>query len=154
MKPNWRSSLANLWQDDRSTMWRLMVVGGLGIGLVAWGSWGAAGARATTSPAASGAATVGRGLGAQEVQMDQQVADLVAAIPGSGTVHVAVSLAAGSETEFASHSASERVVAPEVQGVVVVASGAGAPAVRQEITAAVETLLQVSAYQVVVLPDQ
>ncbi len=153
MKPNWRSSLANLWQDDRSTMWRLMAVGGLGVALVAWGSWGAAGARATPPPPASGAAS-GGGLGAEEAQMDQQVAGLVAAIPGSGAVHVAVSLAAGSETEFASHSASQRVVAPEVQGVVVVASGAGAPAVRQEITAAVETLLQVSAYQVVVLPDQ
>lgn len=154
MKPNWRSSLANLWQDDRSTMWRLMVVGALGIALVAWGSWGGGAAKGGTPPAAGTAAAVGSGLGAQEARLDQEVASLVAAIPGSGTVHVAVSLAAGSETTFASHHASQRVVAPQVQGVVVVASGAGAPAVREEITAAVETLLQVGAYQVVVLPDQ
>jgi hypothetical protein len=130
-----------------------MVVGALGIALVAWGSWGGGAAKGSRPPAASVAAG-GSGLTAQEARLDQVVAGVVAAIPGSGVVHVAVSLAAGSETEFASHRTGQRVLAPQVQGVVVVASGAPAPAVRQEITTAVETLLQVSAYQVVVLPDQ
>ncbi|MDA8197863.1 MAG: hypothetical protein M0Z54_00330 [Thermaerobacter sp.] len=152
MKPNWRTSLATLWQDDRSTMWRLMVVGALGIALVAWGSWGG-GAAKGTEPPSTAAVAGGSGLGAQEARLDRVVAGVVAAIPGSGAVHVAVSLAAGSETEFASHRTSQRVLAPQVQGVVVVASGASSPAVRQEITTAVETLLQVSAYQVLVLPD-
>ncbi len=152
MDLNWRSNLSNLWRDDRSTMWRLLVVGGLGIALVAWGSWGGAAAK-PASPGPPAAAAGAAGLAGQEAQLDQAVAAVVAAIPGSGRVQVAVTLASGAETQFATQRTSERVVAPKVSGVVVVATGASAPAVRQEITTAVETLLQVSAYQVAVLPD-
>ncbi len=152
MDLNWRSNLRNLWRDDRSTMWRLLAVGGLGVALVAWGSWGGAGAKpqAAGTPAA---AAGGLGLAGQEAQLDQAVAAVVAAIPGSGRVHVAVALASGAKTQFATRHTSEQVVAPQVSGVVVVATGASAPGVRQEITTAVETLLQVSAYRVAVLPD-
>ncbi len=154
MKPDWRSTLGNLWQDDRSTVWRLLVVGALGLALVAWGSWGAGAAKSRPPAAPSTALAGSTGLGAQAAQIGHQVAGVVAAIPGSGSVHVAVSLAAGSTTVVGPPRSSQRVLAPQIQGVVVVASGARSPAVRQEITTAVETLLQVSAYQVVVLPDQ
>jgi len=152
MNPNWRTSLQNLWRDDRSAMWRLVAVGALGLGLVAWGSWGGTGAHASAhaDPALSAS---GSGLNGQAGRLDQEVEGIVAAIPGSGVVHVAVTLARGAETEYGSRRTSQALVGPQISGVVVVATGAAAPGVRQEITQAVETLLQVEAYQVLVLPD-
>lgn len=43
---------------------------------------------------------------------------------------------------------------PKVVGVLVVAAGAGDPVVREELTSAVETLLGVPAYKVLVLPKE
>jgi stage III sporulation protein AG len=152
MNPGWRTSLRNLWHEDRPGLWRLLVVGVIGIALVAWGSWGGS-APAKTSPPTVPATTGGSGLAGQEAQLDSEVAAIVEAIPGSGRVAVAVSLAKGALVRYGTHNTSEQDMAPQVSGVVVVASGAGRANVRQEIIQAVETLLQVSAYQVVVLPN-
>lgn len=158
MDPEWRQWLARLWRDDRPAFVRLLLVGALGLGLVAWGTWGGgrgspAAVRSVPPPAASVAPDVGP-LGAEEAALDSQLGQIVAAIPGAGTVHVAVTLSKSAVTEYASgRSTPLDEVGPAVAGVVVVATGARSPQVREEIVQAVETLLQIQPYQVVVLPN-
>jgi stage III sporulation protein AG len=156
MDPEWRQWLTRLWRDDRPALVRLLVVGAVGVGLVAWGTWGSRPAPSARSPLPSAAATaldVGP-LGTEEAALADEVQKIVAAIPGAGAVHVAVTLAKSATTEYVSgRSTPLDEVSPAVAGVVVVATGAQSPRVREEIIEAVETLLQIQPYQVVVLPN-
>lgn len=153
---SWHDIVDRLWHRDRPMMVRLLVVGGLGLALVVAGSWPRAPAPArgpTTSVDAPASSSLQ--LMNEERALDQEVAAMVAAIPGAGRVSAGVTLARTALTQYGGHP--PRAVAeiePAVSGVVVVATGAGNPAVRTEITDAVEILLQVQAYQVLVLPDE
>ncbi|MCL8207606.1 MAG: hypothetical protein K6V97_05980 [Actinomycetia bacterium] len=158
MGPEWRQWLTRLWEDDRPAFVRLLLVGTVGLGLVVWGTWGGGhgtptAASGTTPPAATAVADTGP-LGAEEAALDSELGRIVAAIPGAGAVHVAVTLSKSAVTEYANgRSAPLDEVGPAVAGVVVVATGARDPQVREEITQAVETLLQIQPYQVLVLPN-
>ncbi len=155
MENSWRDWLTRLWQQDRSLVLRLLIVGSIGVALVAIGSLAHAPASTYAPPARPPVASTGDVLDQQEGVLAGQVDTLVAAIPGAGRVTAMVTLARSIVTEYA-HGAGGAPLAeskPSILGVVVVASGAGNPAVRQEITAAVETLLQIEPYQVLVLPN-
>jgi stage III sporulation protein AG len=138
------------WRQDRKTMVRLIAVGLVGLLLLLWGSLGVGSpgprARPATGPPEAGTLTT------EAQALDQVVTQIVSAIPGAGRVAVAVTLQRSAESAW-SHGRRLGDVAPDVQGVVVVATGAANPVVRSEVTEAVETLLQVAPYQVLVLPD-
>lgn len=115
-------------------------------------------------------------LAAETEWLNGNLKALLEAIPGSGQVTVEVTLTRGIESQYvggsnsaaSSGSSTGPVVlnnlsgsqslavmdelGPEVQGVVVVASGAGSPEVRQELQKAVTTLFDLQPYQVLVLP--
>jgi stage III sporulation protein AG len=149
---SWRDVANRLWHQDRPVVMRLLVVGALGLALVVAGSWprAPAGSRSgSDAPASSPLPLI-----QEERSLDEEVAAMVSAIPGAGRVSAGVSLARTAMTQY-SGTATRSVVetAPDVSGVVVVATGAKSAAVRTEITEAVETLLQIQPYQVLVLPD-
>ncbi len=152
----WQEALGRLWHRDRSMMVRLSVLGALGLALVVAGSW-PRGPTPVQGRVVGGDAPAGSGqkILAEERALDEEVAAVVQAIPGSGRVSVGVSLTRTAMTQYAGHPAQAVAeTEPAVSGVVVVATGAQNPVVRTEITAAVETLLQLQSYQVLVLPDE
>jgi stage III sporulation protein AG len=154
----WRDWLSRLWRQDRSLVVRLVVIGLLGVALVAIGSVAhpPGGSYTPAVPSPAGNASGGDVLEQEEAAMDSQLAAMVSAIPGAGRVTATVTLARSATTQYAGGSSSRPLAEsqPAVLGVVVVASGAANPTVRQEITDAVETLLQIQPYQVLVLPNE
>jgi hypothetical protein len=147
----WREWLTTLWQQDRGTVWRLVVVGALGLALAAWGSLSWGGAAAPPDPPAAPAAN--SALSREEGVMDRQLRAILERVPGAGRVWVAVTLSRSARAQYGRGAAPLAEWGPAVAGVVVVADGAAAPFVRQELESAVETLLQVAAYRVLVLPQ-
>jgi len=152
---SWRDVVERLWHQDRPMVVRLLVLGAMGVALVIAGSWPRAPAKGPIRPGAVAApAASALPLIQQERALDQEVATMVSAIPGAGRVSAGVTLVRTATTQWAGKPVRPVAeTAPDVLGVVVVATGASNPLVRSEITAAVETMLQVQAYQVLVLPD-
>ncbi|CAB1128909.1 protein of unknown function [Candidatus Hydrogenisulfobacillus filiaventi] len=121
------------------------------------------------APARTAAGT----LAGEEAAVSARLAAILARIPGAGRVHVAVTLSRTATDQYLGESGGSGgngplvvstpsggqqpvrldELAPVVQGVVVVASGATRPLVRQELAQAVETLLNLAPYQVLILPE-
>lgn len=157
MNPEWRDWLQRMWQQDRSTVLRLVTVGVIGVGLVVWGAYGgspASNGGSYSANAGHAAVSSSSPLMAEQQALDAELAAILQAIPQAGAVRVALSLSKSAVTQYqGGQSTPLDEVGPEVQGVVVVATGAANPIVREEITSAVETLLQIQPYQVLVLPN-
>lgn len=154
--------------QDRPMLIRLLVVGALGVGLLAFSGLGSAPHKSVTpSPATSS-------LSGQEAVLGNQLTHILEAIPGVGVVSVAVTLDRTIQSQYvtsnqglSSPSSSPLMVTnqqgssvvpldqvgPLVGGVVVVAKSANNPNIRSELAEAVQTLLQVQAYQVLILPN-
>lgn len=164
MHPDWWRKLSG---QDRSRLFKIGLVGGLGILLLLFGSLGGRPARHQASPAPATSA-----LGAEEAQVQAKLTAILDAIPGARPVSVAVTLSRSIESQFVNAnqglgSPSPLVVdsgngqtvvpldqiGPAVQGVVVVDRAAKNPVIRMELTQAVETLLQIGAYQVLIVPS-
>lgn len=158
----------NLLQNDKPKFLRIAILAALGLALLVVGSIRP---RPTTTARAS--PEVGASpLVDQENQVARQLVDILQSIPGAGRVKVAVTLSRTIQSQFVTSSSSlsggtspllvnnnagQTVVpldqvGPAVQGVVVVARSASNPVLRAELSQAVETLLQVPAYQVLILP--
>lgn len=154
--------------QDRPMLIRLLVVGALGVGLLAFSGLGSTPHK---SIASSPATTT---LSGQESVLATQLTHILEAIPGVGVVSVAVTLDRTIQNQYvtsnqglSSPSSSPVMVTnqqgssvvpldqmgPLVGGVVVVAKSASNPNVRSELAEAVQTLLQVEAYQVLILPN-
>lgn len=158
MNPEWREWLVRMWQQDRSTVMRLLTVGVIGVALVVWGAYGGSpasnGGSYTATSSSHAPASSGSPLVTEQQGLDAELSTILEAIPQAGSVRVALSLSKTAVTQYQGGQATPLdQVGPEVQGVVVVATGAANPMVREEITSAVETLLQIQPYQVLVLPN-
>jgi stage III sporulation protein AG len=159
-------------QQDASAMRRLVLIGAMGLALLAIGSFGMA---RPSPPKPQTRMTVATALQAQESEVGQQLAALLDAVPGVRQVTVAVTLsrsiqsqyATGSDTAGGTGSSLVLVstangqsavpldqIGPMVAGVVVVTPSAVHPWIRSELAQAVQTLLQIQPYQVLVLPNQ
>jgi stage III sporulation protein AG len=149
-----REWLSDLWQHDKKSVVRLGIVGAVGIGLLLWGSEGGGpGSTYTPStPPISAAAGTGP-LVQEEVVIDRELTAILGAVPGAGRVRAAVTLSRSASEQYAKNRIPLAQIGPEVDGVVVVATGARRAVIREELTQAVETLLQVQPYQVLVLPN-
>lgn len=154
---------------DRGALLRLLAVGLIGVLLLGWGGFGTGSSKPRPAPSPTGTGPM-----AESRQLSDEIRQMLTAIPGAGTVTVAVTLnrtvkqqiattagASGKSSAplLVSNGAGQRVVpldqlGPDIAGVVVVASGAVHPGVREELTRAVETLLQIQPYQVLVVPYQ
>lgn len=157
--------------QDRKTLVRLVLIGGLGVVLLGFGSFGVARpsppskAVVTNTPAATP-------LERQENQISQQVAAILSKIPGVQKLAVEVSLTRSIQSQYVDSSGSGNgtqpvvvttnsgqtvvpfdQIGPSVGGVVVVTPSAMRPLIRSELTQAVQTLLQIQPYQVLVLPN-
>ncbi len=154
--------------QDRPMLVRLLLVGSLGVGLLAFSGLGSTPHKATTpNPMATS-------LAGQEAIVGTQLTHILEAIPEVGTVSVAVTLDRTIQSQYVtsnqglSSPSSSPVtvtnqqgtsvvpldqVGPLVGGVVVVAKSANNPNIRSELAEAVQTLLQVQAYQVLILPN-
>ena len=156
MSGSWREWIGQLWAQDRGMVLRLGVVLVIGLGLLVWGSQGTPPVTATIHHPGPSAQVVQNSspLGAEEAAMDQELRGILAAVPGAGRVSVAVTLSRSMREQYSAHGhLALAQLGPAVDGVVVVADGASQPLVREELVSAVETLLQIGAYRVLVLPD-
>ncbi len=161
-------------QQDRKSLVRLIVIGGVGVLLLGFGSFGVS----RPSPPAN-KATAGDPVGAaktplerQENQISQQLAAILTKIPGVHQLSVAVTLTRSIQSQYVDSSGSGNgtqpvvvttnsgqtvvpfdQIGPAVGGVVVVSPSAMRPLIRSELTQAVQTLLQIQPYQVLVLPN-
>lgn len=154
--------------QDRPMLVRLVVVGALGLGLLAFSGIGSSPHKTPS------AAPVTTSLAGQEAVIGAQLTHILEAIPHVGTVSVAVTLDRTIQSQYvtsnqglSSPSSSPVMVTnqqgssvvpldqvgPMVGGVVVVAKSANNPNIRSELAEAVQTLLQVQAYQVLILPN-
>ncbi|MCY0877712.1 MAG: hypothetical protein OWU84_02025 [Firmicutes bacterium] len=157
--------------QDQRTLVRLVVVGLAGVLLLAFGSFGIP---RPSPPAAKPAAAPAPStpLERQEQEIAQQVAHILQKIPGVSQVSVAITLTRSIQSQYVDSSGggtgTEPVVVstnngqtvvpfdqigPSVGGVVVVTPSAVRPFIRAELSQAVQTLLQVQPYQVLVLPN-
>ncbi len=157
---------------DRKTLTRLVMVGGLGILLLGVGSFGIP---RPSPPSTHGSRAPKAGLEALQRQQNQiaaQMREILVKIPGVKNVSVALTLTRsiqsqyvnssgvgqGAEPVVVSTSSGQTVVpfdqiGPAVGGVVIVTPSAARPALRMELSQAAQTLLQIQAYQVLVLPN-
>lgn len=157
---------------DRKGFIRLVIVGGLGVILLGFGSFGIA----RPSPPAKKAPTQvdkpAQALQQQEDEIGNQVQRILAKIPGVHQVSVAVSLTRSIQSQYVQSSSGGQgtqpvvvstnsgqtvvpfdQIGPSVGGVVIVTPSASRPAIRMELSQACQTLLQIQAYQVLVLPN-
>ncbi len=157
----------NLLRNDKPKFLRIAVLAALGLVLLVVGSIRPRPTASRASPEVAASPLVD-----QENQVARQLVDILQSIPGAGRVKVAVTLSRTIQSQFVTSSSSlsggtspllvnnnagQTVVpldqvGPAVQGVVVVARSASNPVLRAELSQAVETLLQVPAYQVLILP--
>lgn len=155
--------------QDRAGLIRLAIVGALGVGLVTFGSFG----MSVPSPPSHSNRLAKTPLVAQEGDVGQQLTTILRKIPGVHKISVAVTLKKSIQSQIAQQanggqnantpvlvttSSGQTVVpldqvGPIVAGVVVVSPNATNPNIRAELAQAVQTLLQVQAYQVLVLPN-
>jgi stage III sporulation protein AG len=157
---------------DRKGFIRLVMIGGLGLLLLGFGSFGIARPSPPVS-AASHSDTVHTGaLQTQEVEIADQVGQILGKIPGVGHVFVSMTLTRSIQSQYVDSSGGGQgaqpvlvstnngqevvpfdQIGPSVGGVVVVAKAAVRPFIRAELSEAVQTLLQIQAYQVLILPN-
>lgn len=155
--------------QDRAGLMRLAVVGVLGVGLVTFGSFG----MSVPSPPSHSRGVARTPLVAQESEVGQQLTTILRKIPGVRKISVAVTLKRSIQSQIAQQSSGGQSanapvlvttssgqnvvpldqIGPLVAGVVVVSPNATNPNIRAELSQAVQTLLQVQAYQVLVLPN-
>lgn len=165
MNPDW---WRNLLKGDRAKLIRIAIMGALGLSLLAVGSIHFK--PKAVSSSVKGASTP---IAAQEGDVEAQLITILQAIPNAGRIQVAVTLSRTIQSQFVTSSSSlsggpspllvdnnsgQTVVpldqvGPAIQGVVVVARSAANPVIRSELSQAVETLLQIPAYQVLILPS-
>ncbi|MDA8193019.1 MAG: hypothetical protein M0Z53_03345 [Thermaerobacter sp.] len=171
MPSDFREWWQKLLSQDRPTLIRLGLVGLLGVLLMTFGSLGIP---ALSLPKTKVAAPPTNALVAQEAEVARQLAAILDKIPRVSSVSVAVTLSRSIQAQFAQQTPGGQgngttpvVVAtasgqsvvpldeigPLVGGVVVVTPSAQNPVVRSELAQAVETLLQVEPYQVLILPN-
>lgn len=158
--------------QDRKSLVRLIVIGGVGVLLLGFGSFGVP---RPSPPAAKAVASVSQGqtpLERQEAQVGSQLAAILTKIPGVHNLSVAVTLTRSIQSQYVDSSGNGNgtqpvvvstnngqtvvpfdQIGPAVGGVVVVSPSATRPLIRSELSQAVQTLLQVQAYQVLVLPN-
>lgn len=156
---------------DRRGLVRLLVIGGSGALLLGLGSFGMPRPSPPAHPPAS-AQVSSDALSRQEGEVAQQLQQILAKIPGVREVSVAVTLTRSIQSQYVNGSSSGQSaqpvvvttnngqnvvpfdqIGPSVGGVVIVSPEAVRPAVRMELSQACQTLLQVQAYQVLVLPN-
>ncbi len=165
MNLNW---WRNLLSHDRPKLVRIGILGALGLALLVVGSIHPRAATAKDPPKAASSPLL-----TQEHEAEAQLADILRAIPSAGRIKVAVTLSRTIQSQYVTSSSAVSggpsplliennsgqtvvpldQVGPAVQGVVVVAPAAVNPVVRSELAQAVETLLQIPAYQVLILPS-
>lgn len=155
---------------DRRGFFRLVAIGGLGVLLLGFGSFGIPRPSPPTHNRTNNA--TGGPLQEQEGEIARQVQEILKQIPGVTHVSVAVTLTRSIQSQYVDSSgggngtqpvvvstnSGQTVVpfdqiGPSVGGVVVVTPAAQRPAIRAEVSQAVQTLLQIQAYQVLVLPN-
>ncbi len=157
----------NWWGQGRGKFVQIAILAGLGVALLVIGSGH------SPPPATRLSTGATPTLEVQEALVEGQLVRILEAIPNVGKVQAAVTLSRTIQSQFVTAPSSvsgtlspilvqnnngESVVpldqvGPAVQGVVVVARTAQNPVVRSELTNAVETLLQIPAYQVLILPS-
>jgi stage III sporulation protein AG len=160
-------------QQDRRGFVRLVVIGSVGVLLLGFGGFGIARPSPPSSKGASSSAAQGHSpLETQERQIAAQVGQILRQIPGVTSVSVAVTLTRSIQSQYVDSSGAGNgtqpvvvstnngqmvvpfdQIGPSVGGVVVVAAAAKKPWIRAEIAQAVQTLLQIQPYQVLVLPN-
>ncbi len=166
---NFREWWKNFSQHDRPQLYRLIGVGILGLVLLGFGSFGPS----VPSPPhkSSRVSSTANPLSVQEQELSQQLSVILQDIPGVRHVAVSVTLTKSMAAQYVKGSQSGQgstpvvlttnsgqtvvpldEVGPQIAGVVVVAPSARNPVIRSELSQAVETLLQVQAYQVLILP--
>jgi stage III sporulation protein AG len=169
MLNNFREWWKKFAQHDRPQLYRLIGVGILGLLLLGFGSFGPS----VPSPPEKSSAVISRTgpLSVQEQELSAQLSAILQDIPGVRHVAVSVTLNKSMATQYVKGTQSgqgsspvilttnsgQAVVpldelGPQVAGIVVVAQSARNPLIRSELAQAVETLLQVQAYQVLILP--
>lgn len=169
MSNNFREWWTRYIRQDKKNLYRIGALGALGVLLLGFGSFG----MPAPSPPASKTHTATDPLVRQEHEIGNQVASMLEAVPGAGHVTVAMTLtrsiqaqyvegnnggSTGNQPVMVSTSNGQSVVpldqiGPSVGGVVVVAKSAVNPTMRAELSQAVQTLLQIQAFQVLILPN-
>jgi len=160
-----------LGPKQRAYALRLLVLVGAGTTLLVVGGWPTAAPTRKPALQAPAKPVATSPWVHEEQQLARQLQTVLGAIPGVHKLTVAVQLKRTAIQEYLSNQDSTAgtplviqsgngqavvpldEVGPEVVGVVVVTPSAADPVLRQELAQAVETLLGVSAYQVLVLPD-
>lgn len=171
MSSNFKEWWQKVLSQDRPTLYRLIGVGLLGVVLVTVGGFGIP----SPSPPHRSTGNVTTPLMAQETLVGQQLTHILEAVPGAGPLSVAVTLKRSIRSEYVQQTGSTAgggspaivdtnqggqavvpldQVGPSIAGVVVVANNAKNPLIRSELAQAVQTLLQIQPYQVLVLPNQ
>ncbi|AEJ41451.1 hypothetical protein TPY_3299 [Sulfobacillus acidophilus TPY] len=171
MAMNVREWWTKFIETDRPGLVRLLLIGGLGVALLAFGNFGVP----RPSPPSTNASTTPHlaetPLSQQEAMVSAQLTGILEAIPGVRQVSAAVTLTRSIQSQYVSSSGGgngtspvvvsnqngESVVpldqvGPAIGGVVIVSPSAANPLLRAEMAQAVETLLQIQPYQVLVLP--
>ncbi|MCY0899503.1 MAG: hypothetical protein OWU33_11300 [Firmicutes bacterium] len=171
MSSNFREWWNQFISQDRKTLVRLVMVGLAGVLLLTFGSFGIP--RPSPPPAKPAAqAQPSTPLERQEQEIAGQITRILQKIPGVTQVSVAVTLTRSIQSQYVDSSGvgtgTEPVVVstnngqtvvpfdqigPSVGGVVVVTPSATRPFIRAELSQAVQTLLQIQPYQVLVLPN-
>ncbi|PSR24149.1 MAG: hypothetical protein C7B45_00625 [Sulfobacillus acidophilus] len=157
---------------DRKSFIRLVAIGGLGLLLLGFGSFGIARPSPPSGTASHRDTVQTSALQTQESEIADQVAQILAKIPDVGHVFVSMTLTRSIQSQYvdsagggqgtqpvlvSTNNGQEVVpfdqIGPSVGGVVVVAKAAVRPFIRAELSQAVQTLLQIQAYQVLILPN-
>ncbi len=169
MANNFQEWWKKISSRDRPQLYSLIGIGLLGVLLLGFGSFGPS----VPSPPRSSQQAVTKGpLVQQEQEISQQLRQILRTIPQVHGVSVAITLSRSMTSQYASSNANSQgsspvvittnsgetvvpldEIGPAVQGVVVVSPSARNPLVRAELAQAVETLLQVQPYQVLILPQ-
>ncbi|AUW93519.1 MAG: hypothetical protein C7B44_10825 [Sulfobacillus thermosulfidooxidans] len=170
MASNFQEWWKKFAKEDRTKLYRLAGVGILGLVLLGFGSFGPS---VPSPPHTQKAVTTTHSgpLAEQEQEVSAQLTQILDDIPQVHRVSVAVTLTKSMTSQYVdtnqSGQGSSPVVittnsgqavvpldelGPSVAGVVVVAASARNPLIRAELAQAVETLLQVQPYQVLILP--
>lgn len=169
MASNFREWWKKFSSHDRPQLYRLAGVGILGLLLLGFGSFGPS---VPSPPHSTVTKTSHAGpLADQEQEVSSQLTGILEKIPQVHQVSVAVTLTKSMTSQYVdsnqngqgtspvviSTNSGQAVVpldelGPSVAGVVVVAPSAKNPVIRAELAQAVETLLQVQPYQVLILP--
>lgn len=170
MKPAVPPALLALWKDEKKRASLLILLGLLGMALLAISEWLPKKAPQTAEPENS--VPVADLPTAYAAELETRLEELLTQVEGAGKVQVMVTLAAGRETIYAldqqtsADGASqqnhivlsgsdmpalvEAVTMPAIQGVAVVCQGGAEPMVQSRITQIVQVLTGVGASHITV----